>query len=54
MFSATLLFSLILHGVLIFGVGFAIDKPKPSLPTLAVTVLNTANGENPEPADFLA
>lgn len=54
MFSATLLFSLIIHAVLILGVGFAIAKPKPSLPTLDVTLLNTANGENPEHADFLA
>lgn len=54
MFSATLLFSLIVHGVLILGVGFAIAKPKPALPTLDVTLLNTANGERPTHADFLA
>lgn len=54
MFSATLLFSLIVHGVLILGLGFAIAKPKPSLPTLDVTLLNTANSERPEHADFLA
>lgn len=54
MLGATFLFSLVLHGVLILGVGFAIAKPEPSLPTLDVTVVNTANGEAPEHADFLA
>ncbi|HET7662415.1 MAG TPA: energy transducer TonB, partial [Rhodanobacteraceae bacterium] len=52
--SATFLFSLILHGVLILGITFVIAKPKPHLPTLDVTLVNTANREMPEHADFLA
>jgi protein TonB len=52
--GATLLFSLVLHGVLILGIGFEIGKPKPQLPTLDVTLVNTANREAPDHADFLA
>ena len=52
--SATFLFSLILHGVLILGITFVIAKPKPHLPTLDVTLVNTANRQTPEHADFLA
>lgn len=52
--SATFLFSLILHGVLILGVTFAVTRPQPKLPTLDVTLVNTANRQAPEHADFLA
>ncbi len=52
--SATFLFSLILHGVLILGVTFAIARPEPKLPTLDVTLVNTANRQDPAHADFLA
>lgn len=52
--SVTLLFSLILHAVLILGLGFELAKPKPSLPALDVTLLNTANAQAPDKADFLA
>jgi protein TonB len=52
--GATLLFSLVLHGVLILGIGFEIGKPKPQLPTLDVTLVNTANRQAPDHADFLA
>lgn len=52
--GATILFSLILHGLVIFGVTFAIARPKPSLPTLDVTLVNTANRQRPHKADFLA
>lgn len=52
--SATFLFSLILHGVLILGVTFAIAKPEPRLPTLDVTLVNTANQQDPGHANFLA
>lgn len=53
-FGATFLFSLLLHGVLVLGIGFAIAKPRPSLPTLDVTLVNTANRQAPHKADFLA
>lgn len=52
--GATLLFSLILHGVLILGITFKLVKPTPSLPTLDVTLVNVANRQAPDKADFLA
>ena len=52
--GATLLFSLLLHGVLLLGITFGYVKPKPSLPTLDVTLVDVANREKPEQADFLA
>lgn len=52
--GATLLFSLLLHGVVILGIIFEAEKPKPSLPTLDVTLVDVANAEQPDKADFLA
>lgn len=52
--GATLLFSLLLHGVLLLGITFHFAKPHPSLPTLDVTLVNVANQEAPDKADFLA
>jgi protein TonB len=52
--GATLLFSLLLHGVLALGITFQFVKPKPSLPTLDVTLVNVANQQAPDKADFLA
>lgn len=52
--GATLLFSLLLHGVLLLGITFHFVKPRPSLPTLDVTLVNVANREAPDKADFLA
>ena len=52
--GATLLFSLLLHGVLLLGITFEFVKPTPSLPTLDVTLVNVANQEAPDKADFLA
>ena len=52
--GVTLLFSLIVHAVLILGIGFEFARPKPSLPALDVTLLNAANAEAPQKADFLA
>jgi protein TonB len=54
LFGATLLFSLLLHGVVILGITFDAEKPKPSVPTLDVTLLDVANQEQPDKADFLA
>nr|WP_250901628.1 MULTISPECIES: energy transducer TonB [unclassified Dyella] len=54
MIGATLLFSLLLHGVLLLGITFGYVKPKPALPTLDVTLVDVANREKPEQADFLA
>ncbi|MCX7513781.1 energy transducer TonB [Frateuria hangzhouensis] len=52
--GATLLFSLLLHGVLVLGLTFHFVKPKPGLPTLDVTLVDVANRETPDKADFLA
>lgn len=52
--GATLLFSLLLHGVLVLGITFHFAKPTPGLPTLDVTLVNVANQEAPDKADFLA
>ena len=52
--GAALLFSLMIHAILILGIGFHFAKPAPSLPTLDVTLVNAANDETPGKADFLA
>lgn len=52
--GATMLFSLLLHGVLLLGITFQFAKPHPSLPTLDVALVNVANQEAPDQADFLA
>jgi protein TonB len=54
MLGATLLFSLLLHGVLVLGITFHFVKPKPGLPTLDVTLVDVANRQAPDRADFLA
>jgi len=53
-FGVALLFSLMLHGILILGIGFQFAKPAPSVPTLDVTLINTSNARAPQRADFLA
>lgn len=52
--GVTILFSLIVHGVLAFGLGFQMPLPSPALPSLDVTLVQTANRQAPEDADFLA
>lgn len=52
--GVTILFSLILHAVLTLGIGFQMPKPRPVLPSLDVTLVQTANAETPEHADYLA
>jgi len=52
--GATMLFSLLLHGVLLLGITFHFVKPNPGLPTLDVTLVNVANQQAPDKADFLA
>nr|WP_225578143.1 energy transducer TonB [Rhodanobacter sp. 7MK24] len=49
-----MLFSLLLHGVLLLGITFHFAKIDPGLPTLDVTLVNVANREAPDQADFLA
>ncbi|HUH30187.1 MAG TPA: energy transducer TonB [Rhodanobacter sp.] len=52
--GATALFSLLLHAVLLLGVTFHFAQAEPGLPTLDVTLVNVANQEAPDKADFLA
>ncbi len=52
--GVALLFSLMLHAIVILGIGFHFAKPAPSLPTLDVTLINTSNAKTPKTADFLA
>ena len=52
--SATLVLSLLVHGLLILGVGFAIDDAAPVVPTLDVIFSRTSTPLTPKEADFLA
>ena len=52
--SATLVLSLLVHGVLLLGVGFALESAAPVMPTLDVILTQTASGLTPKQADFLA
>ena len=52
--GATFVFSLLVHGLLLFGIGFSYVATRPALPTLDVTLVNVANSEAPDKADFLA
>ncbi|GLQ49572.1 energy transducer TonB [Dyella flava] len=51
--GATFIFSLLVHGLLLFGVGVTYVATRPALPTLDVTLVNVANNEAPDKADFL-
>ncbi|MEO5596783.1 MAG: energy transducer TonB, partial [Lysobacteraceae bacterium] len=52
--TATLALALIVHGVLILGIGFSRDDPAPVVPTLDVILTQTRTDEAPKHADFLA
>ena len=52
--GATLALSLIVHGLLVLGVGYTLADAAPVLPTLDVTVAQTPTPLTPEQADFLA
>jgi protein TonB len=52
--GVTLLFSLIAHGVVALGITFQFEKPAPRLPALDVILVQSASGEKPAKADFLA
>lgn len=49
-----LLLALALHIIVLFGVGFAVDRPTQMAPSLEVTLAVTAAERPPEKADFLA
>ena len=52
--SATLVLSLLLHGMLLLGLGFALEDAAPVLPTLDVILTQTTTPLTPKQADFLA
>jgi protein TonB len=52
--SATLVLSLLLHGMLLLGLGFALEDAAPVLPTLDVILTQTTTPFTPKQADFLA
>jgi protein TonB len=52
--GATMVLSLLLHGMLILGVGFALNDAAPVMPTLDVILTQTQTALTPKQADFLA
>lgn len=52
--GVTLLFSIVAHAVLALGLTFEFEKPAPRLPSLDVILVQSANSEKPEKADFIA
>jgi len=53
-FRVTVLFSLLLHAVLILGIAFTVEKPAASLPSLDVILVPAQTESPPKQADFLA
>lgn len=51
---ATLLFSILVHTLIVLGVGFSIEDAAPVVPTLDVILTETRSEKAPEKADFLA
>lgn len=49
-----LLLALAVHVIVLFGVGFAVDRARQVAPSLEVTLAVTATEQPPEKADFLA
>ena len=52
--GATMALSLLVHGLLILGVGFALESAAPVMPTLDVILTETSTALSPKQADFLA
>lgn len=52
--GVTLLFSVVAHAVLALGLTFEFEKPAPRLPSLDVILVQSANSEKPDKADFIA
>lgn len=52
--GATFVLSLLVHGMLILGLGFALEDAAPVLPTLDVMLTQTQTPLTPRQADFLA
>ncbi|ANB16834.1 energy transducer TonB [Dokdonella koreensis] len=52
--GVTLLFSVLAHAVVALGLTFDYEKAAPRLPSLDVILVQSASGERPDKADFLA
>ena len=52
--GVTLLFSLVAHAVIVLGITFQYEQAPPRLPSLDVILVQSANNETPEKADFIA
>jgi len=52
--GVTLLFSLLAHAVVALGITFEMEKGAPRLPSLDVILVQSANNEAPDKADFIA
>lgn len=52
--GVTFLFSLVAHAVIALGITFEYVKSAPQLPSLDVILVQSANAEKPDKADFLA
>jgi protein TonB len=52
--GATLTLSLLVHGLLILGLGFALERAAPVVPMLDVILTQTSTPLSPKQADFLA
>lgn len=52
--GVTLLFSLVAHAVLALGLTFEFEPAAPRLPSLDVILVQSANSERPDKADFIA
>ncbi|MDQ3288114.1 MAG: energy transducer TonB [Pseudomonadota bacterium] len=52
--GATMVLSLLVHGVLLLGVGFALESAAPVVPTLDVMITETTTALTPKQAEFLA
>ncbi len=52
--GATMVLSLLLHALLLLGVGFTLESAAPVVPTLDVILTRTTSALTPKQADFLA
>lgn len=53
-FSFTLFLALAVHALIVFGITFVNEDPKPASHTMEITLAQFDDGEKPEKADFLA
>jgi len=50
----SLFLALVLHGIVILGIGFTLPDPKPSSSSLEITLALNKSEKAPDDADFLA